>query len=161
MARSPFQYVVPVALPYQQGNALLDVVQSFYDIPPKLSLVTKAPHCSPDLANWREYRASSVTGGSSTIRFVPKSTLTAARRFIAENPRYTIQHPNSLPTSSVGVLSFASAKRPGGGFLHGGDEQEEILARSTSLLASLQSSQVKEYLSDPQEVFERRWCRSA
>lgn len=45
----------------------------------------------------------------------------------------------------MGVLSFASAKRPGGGFLHGGDEQEETLARSTSLVASLRSAQAKEF----------------
>ena len=145
VAQSPFQYAVPVALLNQQ----LNVAQSFYDIAPQIVIsqqgTTFYPHCSPDLANWRGYRASSTTSGSSTIRFVPKSTLTTARRFIAENPRYTRQHPNSLPTSSVGVLSFASAKRPGGVFLHGGDEQEETLARSTSLLASLQSSQAKEF----------------
>ncbi len=37
----------------------------------------------------------------------------------------------------VGVLNFASAKRPGGGFLKGSAAQEEALARSSALYASL------------------------
>jgi uncharacterized protein (TIGR02452 family) len=36
----------------------------------------------------------------------------------------------------VGVLNFASAKNPGGGFLGGASAQEESLARSSSLYAS-------------------------
>ncbi|MBY0487254.1 MAG: TIGR02452 family protein, partial [Flavobacteriaceae bacterium] len=37
----------------------------------------------------------------------------------------------------VGVLNFASAKNPGGGFLGGASAQEESLARSSSLYSSL------------------------
>lgn len=37
----------------------------------------------------------------------------------------------------IGVLNFASAKRPGGGFLKGSAAQEESLARSSGLYASL------------------------
>ncbi|KAF8141261.1 hypothetical protein EV363DRAFT_1307614 [Boletus edulis] len=149
VASSPFQCRMPVAIVNPQGNALPNVMQSFYDIAPQIVIsqqgTTFYPHCSPDHANWRGYRASSPTCESSTIRFVHKSTLTAARHLIIENTRYTRQFPNALPTSSVGVLSFASAKRPGGGFLHGGDEQEETLARSTSLVASLRAPQAKEF----------------
>lgn len=149
VASSPFQSAMPLAMVNPQGNALPNVVQSFYDIGPQIVIsqqgTTFYPHCSPDLANWRGYRASSPTSESSTIRFVSNSTLTAARHLITENPRYTKQYPNALPTSSVGVLSFASPKRPGGGFLHGGDEQEETLARSTSLVASLRSAQATEF----------------
>lgn len=39
--------------------------------------------------------------------------------------------------SKVGVLNFASAKNPGGGFLGGASAQEESLARSSSLYAAL------------------------
>ncbi len=38
----------------------------------------------------------------------------------------------------VGVLNFASAKNPGGGFLGGAQAQEESLARSSGLYSSLQ-----------------------
>lgn len=40
-------------------------------------------------------------------------------------------------TSKIAILNFASAKNPGGGFLGGASAQEESLARSSSLYASL------------------------
>lgn len=43
------------------------------------------------------------------------------------------------PTTAIGVLAFASAKKPGGGFLHGGDEQDERIARLSALVASLRT----------------------
>lgn len=149
VAQSAFQYATPVAMPNSQGSSLPNVVHTFYNIAPQILIsqqgTTFYPHYSPDLASWRGRRACAPTSEPSTIRFISKSTLTAARHLIAENPRFMRQHPNAFPTSSVGVLSFASAKRPGGGFLHGGDEQEETLARSTSLVASLRSAQAKEF----------------
>ena len=149
VAQSPFRSAIPVVIENPQGSELPYVVQCFYNIAPQILIgqqgTTFYPHYSPDLANWRGYRANTPTSKLSTIRFIPKSTLTAARHLISESPRFTRQHPNAYPTSFVGILSFASAKRPGGGFLHGGDEQEETLARSTSLVASLCSVQAKEF----------------
>jgi uncharacterized protein (TIGR02452 family) len=40
-------------------------------------------------------------------------------------------------TGKIAVLNFASAKNPGGGFMGGASAQEESLARSSSLYASL------------------------
>ncbi|QDT42173.1 hypothetical protein Pan241w_22540 [Gimesia alba] len=40
-------------------------------------------------------------------------------------------------TGRIGVLNFASAKNPGGGFLGGSQAQEESLARSSALYGSL------------------------
>lgn len=40
----------------------------------------------------------------------------------------------------IGVLNFASAKNPGGGFLSGSQAQEESLARSSALTASLSAA---------------------
>ncbi|EMD33117.1 hypothetical protein CERSUDRAFT_57496, partial [Gelatoporia subvermispora B] len=45
----------------------------------------------------------------------------------------------------LGVMSFASPKRPGGGFLHGGDEQEETIARCSSLVASLTAPSAQDF----------------
>jgi uncharacterized protein (TIGR02452 family) len=54
------------------------------------------------------------------------STLQAAQSLVAE-----------MGEDSVGVLNFASAKNPGGGFLRGASAQEESLARSSSLYLAL------------------------
>lgn len=40
-------------------------------------------------------------------------------------------------SGGIGFLNCCSAKRPGGGFLNGGTEQEECLARASTLYASL------------------------
>lgn len=49
-------------------------------------------------------------------------------------------------SSKTGILNFASAKNPGGGFLGGASAQEESLARSSSLYAGLSKDwQMYEY----------------
>ncbi len=42
----------------------------------------------------------------------------------------------------IGVLNFASAKNPGGGFINGASAQEESLARSSSLYATVKDSEM-------------------
>lgn len=49
----------------------------------------------------------------------------------------TIQAITEEENLKIGVLNFASAKNPGGGFLGGASAQEESLARSSSLYKSL------------------------
>lgn len=59
-----------------------------------------------------------------------ETTLSAARRLVVERE-----------LSNVLCLNFASAKNPGGGFLGGSQAQEESLARSSALYASIVTQQ--------------------
>jgi uncharacterized protein (TIGR02452 family) len=71
---------------------------------------------------------SSTTSTTSyaTIEVRHCTTLQAAQSLVAE-----------MGEDRVGVLNFASAKNPGGGFLRGAQAQEESIARSSSLYLAL------------------------
>ncbi len=60
------------------------------------------------------------------VEITDETTLAAGRRLVAAG-------------HSVACLNFASAKNPGGGFLGGSQAQEESLARSSGLYATLQT----------------------
>lgn len=83
-----------------------------------------------------ELRASAeISTGSgtnpTTIEVTNETTLAAARCIVEKHgSRHTL------------CLNFASAKNPGGGFLRGSQAQEESLARSSGLYASLSSQPV-------------------
>lgn len=64
------------------------------------------------------------------VEVTPETTLAAARRLVEREG-----------ADRLLVLNFASAKNPGGGFLGGSRAQEESLARSSALYASLQTAQ--------------------
>jgi uncharacterized protein (TIGR02452 family) len=59
------------------------------------------------------------------VEVTGETSLDAARRLLREN------------SNSVGVLNFASARNPGGGFLNGANAQEESLCRASALYACL------------------------
>ncbi|CAF3964872.1 unnamed protein product, partial [Rotaria magnacalcarata] len=73
----------------------------------------------------------------------PSSLVTDTTSYRRIEIRYctTLQAAQSLTTemdeNSVGVLNFASAKNPGGGFLKGSSAQEESIARSSSLYSTV------------------------
>lgn len=66
--------------------------------------------------------------GTATFAVANEGTLSAARRLCGAG------------FARVGVLNFASARNPGGGFLGGSQAQEESLARSSALHASQTSA---------------------
>lgn len=69
--------------------------------------------------------ANSAAGFQTTLEVVNETTLAGVARLLADSP------------GPVAALNFASAKNPGGGFLNGSQAQEESLARSSALHASL------------------------
>ena len=72
----------------------------------------------------------------------------------AEQPN----EPQPTPANhTIGVLNFASAKKPGGGFINGAQAQEESIARSSTLYPSLTTREGKKfythYQADPNNAF--------
>ncbi|KAJ8481864.1 hypothetical protein ONZ51_g5708 [Trametes cubensis] len=128
-----------------QAQAFSAVIHTLHDILLPISLSRERtvfyPHYSRDLAKWREERPI-VTYPATQIEFTRQSTLTAARRLALARSQSTTQ------STDLGVLSFASPKRAGGGYLHGGDEQEETIARLSSLVASLKAPAAADFYQE-------------
>ncbi len=72
---------------------------------------------------------STASNAPAEIEVTGESTLAAALRMAGHDCR-----------ADVAVLNFASAKNPGGGFLSGSQAQEESLARSSALYATLETA---------------------
>jgi uncharacterized protein (TIGR02452 family) len=76
-----------------------------------------------------EARGAYRAGAIAKIEVTGEATLGALRRLVVDEGRI-----------DVAGLNFASAKNPGGGFLGGSQAQEESLARSSGLYASLKAA---------------------
>ncbi|MBF6592740.1 MAG: TIGR02452 family protein, partial [Ktedonobacterales bacterium] len=78
------------------------------------------------LATIREQILRRSQSHQTTFAVTTETTLAACARLATDHP-----------DTRIGVLNFASAKNPGGGFLKGAQAQEESLARSSGLYPSL------------------------
>ncbi|NEP62216.1 MAG: TIGR02452 family protein [Symploca sp. SIO2G7] len=99
------------------------------DIVQELASCLKQTKCyEPDTLSAIKQNILSGKPQYSTIEFAVRNetTLMGAERLV-----------NSQQFQQIGVLNFASARNPGGGFLRGAQAQEESLARSSALYKSL------------------------
>ncbi len=95
--------------------------------PPLTACLDGTREYEPDeLARLRDQTLSGPGGVTTTFAVTPETALQGAAR-LAASGRYR----------RIGVLNFASARKPGGGFLSGARAQEESLARSSGLSFSL------------------------
>ncbi|TRM68987.1 hypothetical protein BD626DRAFT_392676 [Schizophyllum amplum] len=81
-----------------------------------------------DLANWEYTSPPANDGTRAEVILAEISTLEGARLL------------RSQTNARIGVLNFASAKKPGGGFLSGASAQEESIARSSTLYPTLRTA---------------------
>ncbi|KAJ7231389.1 hypothetical protein B0H12DRAFT_1059348 [Mycena haematopus] len=129
------------------ANATLDIISSgkvavngsLYDLN---ALMAESKHqtayYSPDslLSTWRSYSPAQPPPSTvnTIMEFLKTTTLDAARN--AGLQGYV---------RPIGVLNFASADQPGGGFINGASAQEESIARSSTLYASLMTPTAQQF----------------
>jgi len=127
----------------EAGNYTVGGVE--HDIRPQLdAMLSGTRYYAADsfLSSWPQPTSTSnlARERATGISIVEISTLEGAM-FLASTP-YTSPEETKR---RVGVLNFASAKHPGGGFQSGAQAQEESIARSSTLYPSLICSTAKTF----------------
>ncbi|CAA7260383.1 unnamed protein product [Cyclocybe aegerita] len=120
-----------------------------------------------NLAEWRSERqahsepegaeADGASAKEGTVKIaVSECSMLAGARELSELVALEAEKEKDVE-KRVGVLNFASAKNPGGGFLKGASAQEESIARSSTLYPSLLTPQAQQFYhshrKDPKEGY--------
>jgi uncharacterized protein (TIGR02452 family) len=118
-----------------QTCEILDTCQYVYnDAVVNISLENSETFTPKDLEHIRgsDKHADNLSEDKNTTKFiiVKTTTLNAIHKFYGK--------------TKLGVLNFASARNPGGGFLKGSDAQEESLARASGLYDTIRLSPMYE-----------------
>jgi uncharacterized protein (TIGR02452 family) len=116
-----------------------------------LEILEAGSYTSPTgkLVNLKQYLQSCF---AATKYYEPDTLTDIQKEVVSKNPQYpntefevrnetTLNGAQRITATQkfekIGVLNFASARNPGGGFLKGSQAQEESLARSSALYKSL------------------------
>jgi len=92
------------------------------------------------LSTWLRPPAVTSAGTQTDTWVLEESTISGAR-LLSEILSSKSSH------EKIGILNFASAKNPGGGFINGAQAQEESLARSSTLYPSLMTNTAQRFYS--------------
>lgn len=97
------------------------------------------------LSRWATWKPSSTKALHPTrVSLMEATTLEGARVLPALCPARPPGSP-SIPAPKIAILNFASATKPGGGFLSGAQAQEESIARSSTLYPSLMTDVAQQF----------------
>lgn len=144
--------------PAQAGKEIIQVIKDgkykneeddIIDIKDKMEYSLEHTKCyTPEdlnlvIANINSELKKTETKRHIEYRFLDMTTGDALKLLDSEQP-YTV--------SKIGVLNFASAKNPGGGYKEGVKAQEEALARCSTLVYCLTSKKVQAYYNTNREI---------
>jgi uncharacterized protein (TIGR02452 family) len=122
----------------EQANETMAVLDSGHYTAPSGAVVSVAPALGTCLEETRllaSLELERILKVAEAER--PSSAVDAIIEVVNETTLEGIAHLHREGAEPIAALNFASAKNPGGGFLGGSQAQEESLARSSGLHASL------------------------
>ncbi|KAG1723128.1 uncharacterized protein EDB91DRAFT_184285 [Suillus paluster] len=124
-------------------NGTVTITDVSHDLAAKVNFSNhNTRYYAPDslLSNWSTSApAHNLAVTKSEVSILEISTLEGARLL------FSILSSRSASFGRIAILNFASATRPGGGFLNGAQAQEESIARSSTLYPSLMTDSAQRF----------------